>query len=184
MHILPHTTAASHDEPLFSTLLSLSNINLILWLLINYNDLHGGQKHERLLLRREKQDDGRCRLGYGIIVPAACHPDSVSVLQRGLLLEFGWMGDTPKTGEEPNTSFVVPGDGHGGSFLRFGWVDEMPVLLDYVHLPQTPYRGPSVEWLKLSKELRKLHGLHDEQDVFEDLWKDASKEVGPRSITE
>lgn len=81
--------------------------------------------------------------------------------------------------EEPKTTSRIPADGHGGKFYQFGWVDGLPQLLNHDMLPKTTYCGPSLEWPTTSKELKKaLYSLHSEQDVFADVWKDATGKLG------
>lgn len=78
--------------------------------------------------------------------------------------------------EEPTTTLRIPEDGHGGSFYRIGWVDELPKL-EFRRLPETTYRGPRLDWETLSEDLRKaLCGLQSEQEEFANAWKDAIKE--------
>lgn len=96
------------------------------------------------------------------------------------------MDSVPRSAkEESKNSLRIPADGHGGNFFQFGWVDELPPLLYLEQLPQTTYRGPILAWPTLSVELKKgLHALHNEQELFEDVWKDACKKAGPKTITE
>jgi hypothetical protein len=141
-HVLPRPTKFG-DEPLDSRLIGQSNVDLVLWLLINYNELSSG--HERILLRTPKEivTSG---VGYGIILPAACHPDSISVFQRNILLQFGWMGRLPvDSKQEPKPTLRIPANGQGGRFYQFGWIDELPQLL-----ATERYRKPPIEAHRLN----------------------------------
>jgi hypothetical protein len=99
-HILPRTLK-EESKILDLAHISLSNIDLILWLLINNELTHG---HERILNCTDRTKN-QVRIGYGIIVPAECKPTSISMFQRSQLLSFGWMSAVPQTAkEEPKTT--------------------------------------------------------------------------------
>jgi hypothetical protein len=179
-HVLPRPSRIG-DEPLEISLIGQSDINIILWLLLNYNDLPSG--YERILLRTTKDGDTG-RVGYGIMVPAACHPDSIKVLQRNLLLDFGWMDSAPEDSKkEPRTSFRIPADGHGGRFYQLGWVDESLPVSEVAKLPETTYRGPLLDLMSLSTDAKSaLLELSEAQLAFEAAWTDASRTSGPVDV--